>query len=386
MRDIQGKVICIIGGESSMLINFRSDLISSLRSSGAVIYCFASDFDDSSRRRVSDLGAKAVDYSLNSKGLNPISDLFATLELIRKLKQIKPDVVFSFFVKPVIFSAIASKIAGVGKSVGMIEGLGNAFVKSERRSPKKTLFIKWVQKLLYRISLPLHDVVIFLNKDDPVDLLSGWGDKSVKWTVLGGIGVDLDKFPFKSEVECSSYLSQDVQFLFIGRLLREKGVFEFLDAARIVKGKYPSSKFVMLGGFDEKNPFALKRSELNDLLAQGVVIYPGFVDNVSEWIRESSVFVLPSYREGFPRSTQEAMTIGLPVITTDVPGCRDTVIDGVNGFVVPPFDSVGLAEKMIYFIENPNEIRSMGVESRRIAEASFDVGVVNERLCQLMFS
>ena len=142
----------------------------------------------------------------------------------------------------------------------------------------------------------------------------------------------------------------------------------------------------MIGSFDTENPGALKREELQYYIEKGVIEYPGFVTNIKDWIRESSVFVLPSYREGVPRSTQEAMAMGRAVITTDVPGCRETVIEGKNGFLIPKWDVTALAKSMEYFIENPGEIRRMGEESHKIASEKFDGEKVNQKLFNIIKS
>jgi glycosyltransferase involved in cell wall biosynthesis len=167
-------------------------------------------------------------------------------------------------------------------------------------------------------------------------------------------------------------------------MLVEKGVYEYLAAARIVKLKYPDSEFVILGGLDPDNPAALSKEQLSLAISEGLVIYPGHVSNVPEWLANSHVFVLPSYREGFPRSTQEAMAMGRAIITTDVPGCRETVQDGKNGFLIPLFDVGALAEKMIYLIEYPDKIARMGNESYSIALEKFDVNKINPVLEKLI--
>ena len=167
-------------------------------------------------------------------------------------------------------------------------------------------------------------------------------------------------------------------------MLVEKGVYEYLAAARIVKLKYPDTEFVILGGLDPDNPAALSKEQLTLAISEGLVIYPGHVSNVSEWLAKSHVFVLPSYREGFPRSTQEAMAMGRAIITTNVPGCRETVQDGKNGFLIPLFDVEALAEKMIYLIEHPDQIVRMGNESYSIALEKFDVNKINPILEKLI--
>lgn len=371
--------IFIIGNVSSMMINFREELIKLLVSKGHDVYCLVSDYNEKSRKKIISLGAKPLDHTLNTKGLNPFKDLIATYDLVKLFRQYRPDVVFSFFVKPVIFTTIAAKIARVPRIVGMIEGLGGAFTVHKNGQTKKAKIIKTIQVLLYKISLPSLDELIFLNNDDKKDLIDRFDIKVKSINILGGIGVDLDKFSYtKTPID-------PINFIFIARLLAEKGIFEYLEAAKIVKEKYKDVKFYIFGSFDEHNPFGLTQEELKPYLDSDVVIYPGFVNDIKERIVNSSIFVLPSYyREGVPRSTQEAMAIGRAVITTNSVGCRETVEDGVNGFLVPPFDSKILAQKMTYFIQNPDMIVQMGIESRKIAEVKFNINEKNERLAKII--
>ena len=243
----------------------------------------------------------------------------------------------------------------------------------------KIKLIKAIQIFLYKLALPKLDQLILLNHDDKTDLLIN-NDIEVKETyILGGIGLDLNQYKYSPATK-----DLPIQFLFIGRLLKEKGIHDFIAAAQIVKEKFPQTTFTVLGGIDEANLGALTQGELTQYIDQNVIDYPGHVENIAEWIKQSHVFVLPSYREGVPRSTQEAMAIGRPVITTDVPGCRDTVIDGVNGFLVPKWNPQALAEKMIYFIEHPEQVRMMGDQSHKIAIEKFDAEKVNQRLLEIL--
>ena len=308
--------------------------------------------------------------------MNPVSDMLNTVRLSGKLRALAPDLVFSYFPKTVIFGTIAAALAGVKKRMGMLEGLGYAFTRCPVRPSLKKYLVVYLQVMLYRMALPLLDRLIFLNNDDPKDLVQRYRLKVRKVWVLGGIGLDLKKYSY------SNPPSDVVSFIFIGRLLAEKGVREYVAAARLVKLKYPTAKFFMLGDLDVANPGALSREELGQLVHKGIVIHPGHVEDVRDWLRQSSVFVLPSYREGVPRSTQEAMAIGRPVITTDVPGCRDTVVDGENGFIVPPFSVPDLVDKMVFFIENPDRIEPMALESYSMAKARFDAVKVNATLVE----
>ena len=372
----------IIGNTASMMLNFRSDLIKELLLNNWTVYAFVCDFNEEQLKKLEGLGTKPIIYKMNRAGLNPFSDFRTIYELKSKINQIKPDIVFSYFTKPVIYGSIAAKLAHVPKITGMIEGLGSPFTEHKNSQNLKMKLIKFIQVSLYRIAFPFLDKIIFLNKDDPIDLV----EKNKIFTtkdavkVLGPIGLNLKDYPYKAWDD-----SKSVSFIFVARLLAEKGIYEYLEAAKLVKLKYPKTIFKVIGGLDLENPYGLSQSELDKLIASKLIEYPGYVNNVSEHIADSAVFVLPSYyREGVPRSTQEAMAIGRAVITTDVPGCRDTVIDGVNGFLIPKWDVNVLVEKMCFFIENPEQINIMGKESYKIACEKFDVHKVNKKLFEIM--
>ncbi|WP_156188684.1 glycosyltransferase family 4 protein [Acinetobacter indicus] len=373
------KKFVMIGTTAACFYGFRSELIKNLNSKNITVYAFTTDNDALELEKISKLGAIPISYQLNRGGLNPLADMFATYKLAQKINQLKPDLVFSYFAKPVIFGTLAAKIAKVPKIIGMLEGLGYTFTDQPNGLSPKTKIIKAIQIFLYKLALPKLDQLILLNHDDKTDLLIN-NNIAVKETyILGGIGLDLSQYKY-SPIK----MTLPIQFIFIGRLLKEKGIHDFIAAAQIVKEKFPQTTFTVLGGIDEANLGALTQGELTQYIDNNVIDYPGHVENIAEWIKQSHVFVLPSYREGVPRSTQEAMAIGRPVITTDVPGCRDTVIDGVNGFLVPKWDPQALAEKMIYFIEHPEQVRMMGDQSHKIAIEKFDAEKVNQRLLQIL--
>lgn len=370
--------VVLLGTVAASTINFRSELIRTLVAEGHDVYCFCTDFDDDSESIIVGMGAKPISYRLSRAGINPFADLKTISSIKALLEEIEPDVVLTFFVKPVIYGSIAARLAGVKHRYAMLEGLGYVFTDIPSGLSFKQKLLRKIQVSLYRLALPCIDKLIFLNHDDPADLLEKNNLKAKSVHVLGGIGLNLQDYPFTPTPV------DPVRFLFIGRLLAEKGIFEYVEAARLVKQQYPGAEFVVLGGLDEENPGGLKREELNQLLAEGIIEYPGHVSNVPDWIAGSSLFVLPSYREGMPRSTQEAMAMGRAVITSDAPGCRETVEQGVNGFIVPRWNAQALAEKMIYLIENPTEITRMGNESHRIAVDKFDATKVNQRLMEIL--
>ena len=372
--------IVIIGTIASSLYSFRKSFIKTLVKEGYIVYAFTSDFSEGELLKIGRLGAIPIVYELSRGGTNPLADARATYTLSKKIKEINPDLVFSYFSKPVIFGTLAARLAKVPRIIGMLEGLGYAFTEQPKGMNNKAKLVKNIQVLLYKIALPQLDNIIFLNPDDPKDLLETYRIKVKQTDVLGGIGLDLDEYNYQP-IETTDLA---IRFLFIGRMLKEKGIHDFISAAKIVKQGYPNVQFTVLGAIDSSNPGALQQSELDKLVSLNIINYPGQVDNVQKWITDSHVFVLPSYREGVPRSTQEAMAIGRAVITTDVPGCRETVVDGVNGFLVGKWNPQALAEKMIYFIENPEQIKIMGDESYRIAQDKFDAEKVNKRLLDIL--
>lgn len=373
------KKIILIGTVASSFYGFRADLICTLLKKGHQVYAFTSEYTAEDLKKIEKLGATPITYTLNRGGLNPLADIVATYRLSKKIKTINPDLVFSYFSKPVIFGTLAAKLAQVPRVIGMLEGLGYTFTEQPEGLSKKTQLIKKIQVFLYKIALPQLDQIIFLNPDDPKDLIERYAINVKNIEVLGGIGLNLDHYKY------SENFNSNISFIFIARLLAEKGIHDYIKAAKIVKEKYPSVKFTVLGAIDKEALGSLKEEELESLVKTNIIEYPGHVSNVSEWIENSSVFVLPSYyREGVPRSTQEAMAIGRAVITTDVPGCRETVVDGINGFLVPKWDPEALAKKMIYFIEHPEQARLMGAESYKIAVEKFDAEKVNQRLVNIL--
>lgn len=371
--------IVIIGTVASSFLGFRADLIKSLLEKKHTVYAFTSEYSKEQLSLIESSGVIPVTYKLSRGGISPLADIKSTYELSKKIKKIAPGLVFCYFSKPVIFGTMAAKLAKVPKVIGMLEGLGYTFTEQPNQVSRKTRVIKKAQVLLYKIALPQLDKIIFLNSDDPKDLLDKYSIKVKQVEVLGGIGLNLEDYRY------SSVYPTQPTFIFIARLLAEKGIHDYIAATKIVRNSYPNAKFIVLGIIDKKALGALTEEELQEVTQANIVEYPGHVNNVSEWIRNSSVFVLPSYyREGVPRSTQEAMAIGRAVITTDVPGCRETVVDGVNGFLVEKWNPQALAEKMIYFIENPEDIKKMGYESYKIAQEKFDADKVNKRLINML--
>jgi len=372
--------IVMIGTTANCVLGFRESLIKELIIRGHEVYAFAIDYTDAQRQLLKSLGAVPVDYVLFRSGLNILADLKMMFRLKTKLEAIKPDIVLSYFVKPVIYGTVAARLANIPIRIAMLEGLGYVHTASQNGYGFKKRILQIVQGVLFTISFKFATRVVFLNPDDPIDLSKMTLFSKSKVEVLGGIGLELLDYPYSKP-----NMNNPIRFIFVARLLAEKGIYQLIEAIKLVQEKYPSTELVVLGSLDEDNPAGLTKKDLDDLIKQEIIIYPGQVANVNEWLSNSHVFVLPSYyREGVPRSTQEAMAVGRPIITTDVPGCRETVVDGKNGFLVPAFDIEKLAEKMIFFIEHLAKIESMGLVSRRMAEERFDVHKVNAKMLKIM--
>jgi glycosyltransferase involved in cell wall biosynthesis len=371
--------IVIISSQAHAIYNFRGLLIREMLDRGHSVYALAPDYDEELRDHVSQIGAVPVPYELSKNGMNPICDLISMVKLAKLLVNINPDVVLSFFIKPVIFGTAAASIAGIKRRFAMIEGLGFIFTdqKDSAMGVRKAI-LRSLVSTLYKNAFRKLTRAFFLNNDDIADFTRSGIIKETPITNIGGIGVDLNYWspaPFESK--------EEVRFLMIARLLKDKGIYEFVDAARIVKKLYPNASFVVVGGFDT-NPSSIKEEELNSWIDEGLIEYPGQVKDVRAWIARSHVFVLPSYREGMPRTSQEAMAMGRAVVSTDTAGCRDTVVEGRNGFLVPVKDSIALAAALKIFIEQPNLIESMGKESRRMAEVRFDAYIINQVILKEM--
>jgi glycosyltransferase involved in cell wall biosynthesis len=359
----------LITSQAFSLANFRGPLIATLVARGVEVFAIAPDYDAQTRGAVLALGATPVDCSLSRTGMNPLRDMLSVFSLACLLRRLRIDVSLGYFIKPVIFGTLAAVIARVPLRYCMIEGLGYVFTPASDAEPVQRRLLRSTVSGLYKIALKFAKLVFLLNDADIADMVS-WGlVKESQVVKLGGIGVDLAEWlPVPS-------VTEPVTFLLAARLLREKGIVEFAEAARIVKATFPATRFLLLGGLDP-NPGGLSAVEVSTWVQQGLLEWPGHV-TVKNWLAQASVYVLPSYREGVPRSTQEAMAMGRAVITSDAPGCRETVVEGLNGFLVPARDSKTLAKAMLRFIEQPELIKRMGEASRNMAIERFDVHKVN---------
>ena len=371
------KRVAIVGSQAFAAVNFRGPLIADLVARGHEVFALAPDFDETTERKIRALGATPVAFSLERTGFNPFVDIRAVIGLWRIFRSLEPDVVLCYFIKSVIYGLIASRLAGVERRIALIEGAGYTFSEAAETSPRRRI-LRWLVSALYRAALRFADRVFVLNRDDEALFVNTRMARANQLQVLPGIGIDLDHF------KAMPSFSTPVTFCLMARLIEEKGVRIYADAAAEIKDVHPQTRFLLLGEVDESRG-AVPRADLDRWVTQGVLEWPGKIDDVREYLAVSSVFVLPSYyREGLPRSILEAMAMGRPVITTDNPGCRDAVSDGVEGLVVPVRDARALAHAMKRFIRQPDLIASMGQSARRTAEARYDLKHINNIFLESM--
>jgi glycosyltransferase involved in cell wall biosynthesis len=360
------KVMLLASYPESILL-FRGALIDALRAASCEVVVLAPDvrtvpgLDMALQQR----GVVLEEVPLKRTGTNPIRDLGLLLALVSAMRRHRPAVLLPYTIKPVIYSTLAAWFTRVPHRFALVTGLGYAFTNNRRGLLQRIIVV------LYRTALARTHKVFFQNPDDEMYFReAGILPLLVPSVILNGSGVDL-----------ATYTVQPIRaappvFLMIGRLLGDKGVREYAEAARYVKARDPAVRFLLAGWIDS-NPDAIPQDELDAWVAAGYIEFLGKLADVRPAIEDASVYVLPSYREGTPRTVLEAMAMGRPIITTDAPGCRETVIEGDNGFLVPVQSADALIEAMMKFIKDPSLAIRMGKRSRELAEKKYDVHKVN---------
>jgi len=370
--------IMVIAGYANSLVNFRGPLLQALRGQGLEVHAVAPALKANAqvRERLDAWGVTSHDVPLRRTNVNPVRDLVALWALFRLMRRIRPDAVLGYTVKPVIYGTLAAWLARVPRRFALITGVGWVFTGNVSG---RHAFVRAVVRHLYAQSLRHSHKVFFQNPDDQALFRKlGMLPSKVPSVVVNGSGVDLDRFQVAA-------LPQGAPcFLLIARLLGGKGVREYANAAAIVHARHPEVVFRLVGDVDD-NPDSITHDELDAWVQAGAVEYLGHLEDVVPAIAGSSVYVLPSYYgEGTPRTVLEAMATGRAIITTDAPGCRETVSDGDNGYLVPMKDVNSLVQAMQHFIEQPERIARMGKRSRAIAEAKYDVHKVNAVMLEEM--
>ena len=366
----------ILASLSGSLTGFRKPLIQALVDNGLEVHAAAPELLANSKvvNELSAMGVTCHDAALSRTGMNPIADVKAMFALRRLMKEIKPDYFMGYTIKPVIYGNLAAWLAGVPHRFALITGLGYTFIGGQ--GVKRKLVSK-LAHTLYKKALSKTHKAFFQNPDDEALFRElGLLPKGTPSVVVNGSGVPVHEYP-----NTPAPGHAQPKFLLIARLLGDKGVREYAAAAQIVKQQYPDVEFSLVGRIDE-NPNSISQAEFNGWVADNTLVAHGQQPDVKPYIADCSVYVLPSYREGTPRTVLEAMSMGRAIITTDTPGCRETVVDGDNGFLVPVKDAAALANAMLKFIEQPELIAKMGKRSREVAEQKYDVEIVNKQMLE----
>ncbi len=368
----------VVNGIGDAALAFRGPLIRDLVAAGHEVTLSTPrpEVADAAavERGVAELGATLRYAPLDRTGLGLRKELRARRHYEELIAALRPDAVFASNPKPVFHVLPIAERLGVRRRVAMITGLGYAFIGRSL----KARALRLVACRLYRRSLATATAIVFQNADDRAELeRRGVLPPHAPTVMVGGSGVDLERFPMRPLPEGPT------RFLMVARLLGDKGVREFAAAARRVRALRPDCSFRLVGWIDG-NPAAIAQAELDAWVREGSLTCPGRLDDVREELAAAHVFVLPSYREGMPRSTLEALATGRPIITTDAPGCRETVLPGENGLLVPPRDADALADACIRLADDRERLVRMGAASRKLAESRFDVRAVNATLLGLL--
>ena len=375
--------VALIGGFGDLVVKLRGSLIGALRAAGhEVIVCVpppSAEARGGVEAGLHSLGARLVESPLDRTGTNIASELAARAFYGDFMRRERPDAVLAYNPKPIFYAVPAARRAGIRHISAMVTGLGYAFTSTDL----KARVLATIAMRLYRRALPMAGSVIFQNEDDRqffehLGLLAGVRDVHR----IPGSGVDLGHFPHVL-LDASSGITT---FLFAGRLLRDKGLLDFVEAARALRAlRTDQSSFrFRIAGMLDSNPSAVSAADVGHWTRGGMVEYVGRLEDVRPALAACTVFVLPSYREGMPMAILEAMATGRAVVTTDVPGCRETIVDGESGTLVPPAAPAALAVALEQFLEDRTLAARMGAAARAHAEREFDSRAVNARVVKAM--
>lgn len=364
--------IAVLSSHTSSLFWFRMDMMKDFIENGHIVIALGSEPETKWKEKFEEYNIDYRQLYVERNGMNPLKDLKTLRFLYTFMKKERPDKVFAYQAKTVVYGSIAAKLTGVSEVYPLIAGLGSIF----RGEGFKNKIVKTIMKMEYWVACKCSKKVFFQNQDDKNEFIQNGLVKDKKTVIINGSGVDLEKFK-------PTQLPEEPAFLYIGRLIKDKGIMEYLEACKEIKDKFPKVRCLLVGPFDS-NPSALKPDELKPYIENGVIEYFGEQTDVRPFISQCSTYVLPSYHEGTPKTVLEAMAMGRSIITSDAPGCRETVIEGLNGFLVEVKNIKGLTKKMEYLISNREICKKMGRESEKIAREKYDVKVVNQSIIQTM--
>ncbi len=369
--------LVVVGNSYIDFLNLRKPLLDELRKNNSKITLMGPKLKDQKYlKELTENDTTYISFFINPVNVNPLSNFFTFLDIVFKLKSLNPDKLLLFTLKPIVFGSIASFFLRNTKVFSLNSGLGRIFT----RSSVYNKFVLFFLKPLLRLAFKFNERVIFQNKDDR-ELFAKHGiSPTSKSLVVNGTGIDLERFKFLKKTADEKPL----KFLMISRLIEEKGLIYYYQAAKIIKKEYPEVTFFLLGNFcNSKSGISPKIIE--SWQKANVIDYLGETNDVRPYLNDADIFVLPTYyREGVPRTCMEALATGLPIITSDVPGCKETVKNNVNGFLIKPKSSDDLQNAMRRFIKAPQIIEEMSKKGRKLAEDKFDIIKVNNEIVNVM--
>ena len=327
-----------------------------------------------SRKYIEGKGIKFFSLPLDRRGINPIYEFYILLKYFYVFNKVKPDIVHNVGPKPIIYGSIIAKLLKIKSVINAPIGMGFVFTSSSI----KAKLLKRVLLFLFGITLNQHhgknkkNRVIFENSDDMNYFIKAKIVRFNEAILIRGAGIEIDEKLIKKQKE-----NEIIKVALVARMLKDKGIYEFVEAAKILKSKKIKCRFLLIGDIDKKNPTSLKKSILEEWNDQKIIEWLGWVENVKDILLETDILCLPSYREGLPKSLLEGAAIGLPLVTCNTVGCREVVLDGINGYLVPIKESKKLALAILKLIENRELRVSMGKESLRIAKSKFSSEIIN---------
>lgn len=390
--------IVVLTADANTLVYHRGDLIRDMAASGCEVVTSAAEDYPHVRAFVQSFGGRHRPIRMVRSRVNLMSDVDTLIDMWRLFRSEKPDALFAYTIKSVVYGCVVAALAGVPRIYALLPGLGFTFVKPETLKQK---VVSFVSRALHRFALKRANVIFMQNEDD-LRLLTELNilPAGVPAFVTAGSGVNVDEFPWVPLDHDPAPKEGVVRFVLVSRLLISKGVEVFAEAARILRQRWPKAEFHLIGPFDP-NPNRVTEEQVQGWVAEGLLQHHGMVRDVAGALRDKHVFVLPTwYREGVPHATLEALSMGKPVITTDSVGARECVRltpngeaqrvaqapvrEGHNGFLVEPRNVEAVVQAMEHYLQHPNHLPTHGQQSRKLAEDVFDVRLVNALILREM--
>ena len=364
--------VLVLSSHTPSLFWFRKDMMLAFRKLGCEVVAVGNEDEELWVDKFRDIGILYRKIAVERNGTNPLADLKTLKSIKTLLREEKPDKIFCYQAKTVIYGCMAAHRLGIADVYPLIAGVGSVFLATGL----KAKVLRRVLIAEYKWAIKYAKKVFFQNHDDSQVFIDNRILKPEKIMYINGSGVNVEQFTVTELPAIPSFLN-------ISRLIRDKGVREYLEACRLVKKHHPEYRCMLVGPFDS-NPTAITKEELGEYISDGTIEYFGEQSDVRPYISQASIYVLPSYHEGTPKTVLEAMACGRAIITTNVPGCKETVINDENGLLVEAKDYNELAETMIKLASDPDTVRRMGANGRKTAENKFSVDIVNESIITAM--